>query len=44
MLIVLLFVVGLVALAYGKNGLNCLGAIVRLGFGLMLLLVAVSMI
>jgi hypothetical protein len=44
MLVLILIGLVVVALAHGKNGLNCLGGVVRLVFGLMLLLVAASMI
>jgi hypothetical protein len=44
MLVLILICMVVVALAHGRNGLNCLGGIVRLVLGLMLLLVAASMI
>ena len=39
---VLLIIVGIVALVFGKHGLSCLGAVFKLIFGVLLLILGAS--
>jgi hypothetical protein len=41
-MLVLLIVIGVVALVFGRNGLACLGAVGRIAVGILLLLVGAS--